>query len=108
VTFECRRCRDRGYINCERMYHGDRSDFWTEACPDCKRVYVHRALGILHRMATTQDEIDDNMGQPLVCPVTGAPCLTEQDEFCDDYGCARRAGIDVDRDLIARSAGGAQ
>lgn len=25
---------------------------------------------------------------------------TEQDEFCEDYGCARRAGIDVDH-LIA-------
>jgi len=49
----------------------------------------------------TQDEIDEDMGRPLICPVTGAPCLTEQDEFCEDYGCARRAGIDVDRDLIA-------
>jgi len=33
--------------------------------------------------------------------VTGAPCLTEQDEFCEDYGCARKAGIDVDHDVIA-------
>lgn len=38
---------------------------------------------------------------PMICPVTGAPCMTEQDEFCEDYGCARRAGIDVDLDLIA-------
>lgn len=42
---------------------------------------------------------------PLICPVTGAPCTTEQDEFCEDYGCARKAGIDVDRDLIAIPAG---
>lgn len=37
---------------------------------------------------------------PLICPVTGSPCTTEQDEFCEDYGCARKAGIDVDHDLI--------
>lgn len=48
----------------------------------------------------TQEEIDNDMGLPLICPATGAPCLTEQDEFCEDYGCARRAGIDVDRDII--------
>ena len=48
----------------------------------------------------TQAEIDDDYGQPFVCPVTCQPCTTEQDEFCEDYGCARRAGIDVDRDLI--------
>jgi hypothetical protein len=35
----------------------------------------------------------------LICPVTGSPCTTEQDEFCEDYGCARKAGIDVDHDL---------
>lgn len=51
--------------------------------------------------AWTQDEIDDDMGQPFVCPVTCQPCTTEEDEFCEDYGCARKAGIDVDRDLIA-------
>ncbi len=49
----------------------------------------------------TQDQIDDDIGQPLVCPVTCQPCMTEQDEFCEDYGCARKAGIDVDRDLIS-------
>lgn len=49
----------------------------------------------------SQDEIDDDGEPPLVCPVTCQPCLTEQDEFCEDYGCARKAGIDVDRDLIA-------
>jgi len=46
-------------------------------------------------------EDDDDHGElPLICPVTGSPCTTEQDEFCEDYGCARKAGIDVDRDLI--------
>lgn len=44
---------------------------------------------------------DDELYLPMICPVTGAPCMTEQDEFCEDYGCARKAGIDVDRDLIA-------
>jgi hypothetical protein len=51
--------------------------------------------------AWTQDEIDGDGELPLICPVTCQPCTTEQDEFCDDYGCARKAGIDVDRDLIA-------
>lgn len=45
----------------------------------------------------TQDEIDDMLGPSMICPVTGQPCLTEQDEFCDDYGCARKTGYDVDR-----------
>lgn len=45
----------------------------------------------------TQDEIDADMEPTLICPITGQPCLTEQDEFCDDYGCARKAGFDVDR-----------
>jgi hypothetical protein len=49
----------------------------------------------------SQDEIDNDCEQPFVCPVTCQPCNTEQDEFCEDYGCARKAGIDVDRDLIA-------
>lgn len=48
----------------------------------------------------SQDEIDSDMGQPFICPVTCQPCMTEDDEFCEDYGCARRAGIDVDRDPI--------
>ena len=44
---------------------------------------------------------DDDQGElPLICPVTCQPCTTEQDEFCEDYGCARKAGIDVDRDMI--------
>lgn len=42
----------------------------------------------------TQDQIDDDIELPLICHVTSQPCMTEQDEFCEDYGCARRAGID--------------
>jgi hypothetical protein len=36
---------------------------------------------------------------PFICPVTGQVCMTEQNEFCEDYGCARLNGIDVDEDL---------
>lgn len=42
----------------------------------------------------TQDEIDAE-NPPFICPVTLQPCLTERDEFCEDYGCARKAGINV-------------
>ena len=45
------------------------------------------------------DEEESEFDTPFICPVTGTPCLTEQDEFCEDYGCARRAGIDVDGDM---------
>lgn len=51
--------------------------------------------------AWAQDEIDADGELPFICPVTCQPCTTEQDEFCEDYGCARKAGIDVDRDQIA-------
>lgn len=44
------------------------------------------------------DPEDDEPG--MICPVTSQPCLTEQDEFCEDYGCARKAGIDVERTSI--------
>lgn len=44
---------------------------------------------------------DDHCELPMICPITCQPCTTEQDEFCEDYGCARKSGIDVDRDLIA-------
>lgn len=46
-----------------------------------------------------KEQSDTDMEKPLICPVTGQPCLTEKDEFCDDYGCARKAGIDVDNEL---------
>lgn len=44
------------------------------------------------------DELDNDI---MVCPVTGQPCMTEQDEFCEDYGCARKAGHDVDQEWSA-------
>jgi hypothetical protein len=47
------------------------------------------------------DDEDYGHEQPMVCPVTCQPCVTEEDEFCEDYGCARKAGINVDRDRIA-------
>lgn len=48
------------------------------------------------------DDYDDRTGEDdaFICPVTCQPCLTEQDEFCEDYGCARKAGIDVDQSPI--------
>ena len=50
-------------------------------------------------MTVPQSSSSDEYDLPLICPVTGSPCTTEQDEFCEDYGCARKAGIDVDHDL---------
>jgi len=49
----------------------------------------------------TDDDYRTGEDDPFICPVTSQPCMTEQDEFCEDYGCARKAGIDVDGDLIA-------
>jgi hypothetical protein len=43
--------------------------------------------------------MDEDGEPPMICPMTGTICLHEQDEFCEDYGCARKAGIDVDADL---------
>ncbi len=31
----CERCIGKGWLLCERAYHGDRSDFWKETCPEC-------------------------------------------------------------------------
>jgi len=42
------------------------------------------------------DYCDAETDPPFICPVTLQPCLTEQDEHCEDYGCARKAGIAVD------------
>lgn len=51
--------------------------------------------------SSAREEDDSDYGEPpIICPVTCQPCTTEQDEFCEDYGCARQTGIDVDRDLI--------
>lgn len=49
-------------------------------------------------MVRVERDEDDDL--PFICPVTCQPCTTEQDEFCEDYGCARKVGIDVDRDHI--------
>lgn len=42
-----------------------------------------------------EDHIDDCV-ETIICPITKQPCMTEQDEFCGDYGCARKAGYSVD------------
>lgn len=47
-----------------------------------------------------EDDHDDYDEDILICPITGNPCMHEFDQFCDDYGCARKAGIDVDEDMI--------
>lgn len=75
----------------------------------CRRCFVTNreaaAIGMTEceappPKAANANEPDDNEGDlPFICPVTCQPCTTEQDEFCEDYGCARKAGIDVDRDL---------
>ena len=31
----CECCSGKGWLICERTYHGDRSDFWKETCPEC-------------------------------------------------------------------------
>ena len=61
-----------------------------------------RATRLFESMVDAQAAFQSNAktDPPFICPVTLQPCLTEQDEFCEDYGCARKIGIDVDRDLI--------
>jgi hypothetical protein len=55
---------------------------------------------VLPVVRVERDSDDTAEDLPFICPVTCQPCTTDQDEFCEDYGCARKAGIDVDRDLI--------
>ena len=31
----CERCIGKGWLLCERAYHGERSEFWKETCPEC-------------------------------------------------------------------------
>ena len=31
----CERCSGKGWLLCERAYHGERSEFWKETCPEC-------------------------------------------------------------------------
>lgn len=72
---------------------------FRDRCGKCGGwISMGHAEGSSCRVALEDD--DDHGELPLICPVTGAPCTTEQDEFCEDYGCARKAGVDVDRDLI--------
>lgn len=42
------------------------------------------------------EHCDPDGDQVFICPVTLQPCMTERDEFCEDYGCARKAGIMVE------------
>lgn len=44
-----------------------------------------------------QEDIDIYGVEQIFCPVTQSVCIHDEDQFCDDYGCARLAGIDVDR-----------
>jgi len=57
-----------------------------------QRRYAEFVSAVINKPKTTVDPL-------FICPVTQQPCLTEQDEFCEDYGCARKAGIDVDGEL---------
>lgn len=41
----CKRCIGKGWLLCERMYHGDRSDFWREPCPDCEGTGLCETTG---------------------------------------------------------------
>lgn len=80
----------------------------------CRRCFTTdmeaAALGIQDHCDVPPKAANENVVQPdddrtfddlpFICPVTCQPCTTEEDEFCEDYGCARKAGINVDRDLI--------
>lgn len=35
----------------------------------------------------------DDDADEFVCPVTGNPCQGEYAHHCEEYGCARRAGL---------------
>jgi len=35
-------------------------------------------------------EIDETDGDEMICPVTGTYC---SGQFCEDYGCAKKAGV---------------
>lgn len=45
--------------------------------------------GSEHCPALDDDEV-------MMCPMTHQPCMTEHDEFCEDYGCAKQAGMPVE------------
>lgn len=57
---------------------------------ECDRPQGQCVKGDMERCSALDD--DDTM----ICPVTGNPCMTEHDQHCEDYGCARSAGILVE------------
>jgi hypothetical protein len=63
----------------------------TQTC-ECGRPPGQCIKGDLDRCPSEDDDV------VMICPVTKQPCLTELDEHCEDYGCAREAGIAVDGD----------
>lgn len=36
---------------------------------------------------------DDYLDPPFICPVSGVECIRA---FCEDYGCADKAGVPLD------------
>ena len=58
---------------------------------DCGRPVAECIKGDL-------DYCDALTDPPFICPVTGNVCMTKHDQHCEDYGCARKAGIAVDED----------
>lgn len=61
----------------------------TQRKCECGRPDGQCVKGDMERCSAMDD--DDVM----ICPVTLQLCLTERDEHCEDYGCARKAGIAV-------------
>jgi hypothetical protein len=43
---------------------------------------------------TNPDTYHRYAGAPLfLCPITGYPCVGDLSYLCEDYGCARKAGL---------------
>lgn len=103
---------DEGAVSMEHDWEPSRLGHGEMMCKRCFATNREAAaLGLIEcdappkPPATANDnqariEVDEDGDQPFICPVTCQPCCTEQDEFCEDYGCARQAGIDVDRDIV--------
>lgn len=82
----------------------ERNGSWIPLCGHRQKSRADACVKYFQPMAAfsgkpmrVSDGVDDDHSESIICPVTGQPCLTEQDEFCADYGCARKAGYDVDR-----------
>jgi hypothetical protein len=41
---------------------------------------------------------DDDIDSAMICPATKEPCIRS---FCDDYGCANLAGVELDENDFA-------